>query len=231
VHDRHRVTIDGQPSCKRVLNTIARLVRDGKEFRLVMVVRPDNVDALPAGMEFLYDQGVRRFSPSLDLWSVWTRADGQRLVKTIYRAADFWKERLPECSVGWFDEKAARLADVPLGETARCGFGAGEIAVTPAGNLYPCERLVAADEATNPMRLPGNTFDGIDFLAYQPSPGKAASECAQCAVQSQCSTTCRCSNYVRTGDVGRPDGLLCLWDQACLRETARVLNSHTFVNC
>jgi hypothetical protein len=28
-------------------------------------------------------------------------------------------------------------------------------------------------------------------------------------------------------DVGRPDGLLCLWDQACVRETARALESRT----
>ena len=38
-----------------------------------------------------------------------------------------------------------------------------------------------------------------------------------------CNTDCRCSNYVRTGDVSRPDGLLCLLDQTVYRETARVL--------
>jgi uncharacterized protein len=229
IHDRHRLTIDGQPSSRRVQETIARLVEEGQEFRVVMVVRPDSVEFLPAGMESLYELGVRRFDPSLDLWTNWTRADGERLKETIRRAADFWIERLPDCSVSWFDEKAARLARVPLSETARCAFGAGEIAVTPAGNLYPCERLVGADESSNTMRLPGNVLEGDDFLGYRPSPDKSADECAQCVLQSSCSTTCRCSNYIRTRDITRPDGLLCLWDQACFRETVRALETRTFV--
>lgn len=230
VHDRHRVTIDGQPSSRKVQETMGRLVHERKDFRVVMVVRPDSVETLPAGLDYLYGCGVRRFDPSLDLWTVWTRADGEHLGDAISRAADFWQEHLPECSVSWFDEKAARLARVPLHETARCGFGVAEIAVTPAGNLYPCERLIGADEPENAMRLPGDVFHGDDFLGYEPSPGKSAPECMQCALQSLCSTSCRCSNYIRTRDLTRPDGLLCLWDQACHRETVRAMQTRTFVN-
>jgi len=230
VHDRHRVAIDGQSSSRNVERTIDRLVQAGKDFRVVMVVRPDTVDDLPAGMEFLYQRGVRRFDPSLDLWTVWTRADGERLNQSIHRAAEFWSDRLPDCSVSWFDEKAARLAAVPISKTARCGFGSGEIAVTPAGNLYPCERLIGADEPGNPMRLPGKAQEGTDFLCYTPAPKKSAAECTKCALQFLCSTRCSCSNYIRTNDITRPDGLLCLWDQACYRETIRVLNKRTFVH-
>jgi uncharacterized protein len=230
VHDLHRVTSDGLPSSQRVEAALARLVDEGRDFRVVMVVRPDNVEALPAGMEYLHGLGVRRFDPSLDLWTLWTRADGERLKVAIGQAADFWQEHLPECSVSWFDEKAARLARVPLQEIARCGFGVGEIAVTPTGNLYPCERLVGADDSANPMRLAGNVFDGDDFLGYASPPGKSAAECSECALQTLCSTTCRCSNYIRSGDTTRPDGLLCLWDQACHQETVRALQVRTFVN-
>ena len=67
VHDQHRVTIDGQPSSRRVQETMNRLVNEGKEFRVVTVVRPDSVESLPAGMEFLYACGVRRFDPSRPL--------------------------------------------------------------------------------------------------------------------------------------------------------------------
>jgi uncharacterized protein len=225
-HDGHRVTVDGLPSSFRVQNTMARLIDAGKEFRVVMVVQPCSVESLPEGMEFLYTLGVRRFDPSLNLWTTWTRADGERLKYAIRRAADFWGDRLPECSVSWFDEKAARAAGIPLTETARCGFGHAEIAVTPAGNLFPCERLVGADEPSNPMRLSGHVFDGDDFLGHPSLPGMSPAECAPCTLQSLCSTkTCRCSNYIRTGDVNRPDGLLCLLDQSCYRETIRALES------
>ncbi len=230
VHDRHRVTVDGHPSSRKVQETITRLVHERNDFRVVMVVRPDNVEQLPAGMEFLYGLGVRRFDPSLDLWTTWTRADGRRLNKAVRRAADFWAVHLPECGVSWFDEKAARMAQVPIRESARCGFGCGEIAVSPAGHLYPCERLIGADDPDNPMRLSGDVFEEDDFLSYWPAPGKSAQECTSCAIQSLCSTSCRCSNYIRTRDITRPDGLLCLWDQACLRETAGALQARTLVN-
>jgi len=226
VHDAQRVTVDGQPSSIRVQETMARLIDAGRQFRVVMVVQPDSVESLPAGMEFLYERGVREFDPSLNLWTTWTRADGERLQAAIGRAADFWGERLPECSVSWFDEKAAKAAGVPMSETTRCGFAHVELAVAPSGNLYPCERLVGADEPSNPMRLPGDVFDADDFLSSGPLARATPDECAPCALRSQCNTTiCRCSNYVRTGDVNRPDGLLCMLDQACYQETVRVLES------
>jgi hypothetical protein len=40
---------------------------------------------------------------------------------------------------------------------------------------------------------------------------------------SMCNTFCRCSNYVRSGDVSRPDRLLCRWNQACLLQAASIL--------
>jgi uncharacterized protein len=224
IHDRHRVTLEAQGTSARVLETIARLLDAGKEFRVVVVVRPDSVDSLRDGLEFLYNHGARHFDPSLDLWTTWTVADGERLKVAIRACAEFWANRLPDCSISWFDEKIARLSRVPTNETARCGFGHSEIAIAPSGNLYPCERLIGADEAGNPMRLSGHVLDGDDFFNYAPPPGKSAPECVECSINSICSTTCRCSNYVRTGIVGHPDRLLCLWDQCCVRETARVLN-------
>ena len=226
IHNRHRITVDGQTSSRRVEDTIARLIEARKQFRVVMVVHPHAVESLSAGIEYLYSLGVRQFDLSLDLWTSWTRADGARLSDAISRAADFWGTRLPECSVNWFDEKAARAGGIPIPEIARCGFGHIEIAVTPAGHLFPCERLVGADELGNAMRLPGNVFDGDDFLNGSPLARTSPAECAPCVLRPICNTTiCRCSNYVRTGDVNRPDGLLCLLDQVCYRETVRVLQS------
>jgi uncharacterized protein len=226
IHNRHRIAVDGQSSSRRVEHTIGRLIEAEKQFRVVTVVHPNGVESLSAGMQYLYSLGVRQFDLSLDLWTNWTRADGARLSDAIGRAADFWGMRLPECSVNWFDEKAARASGISVPEIARCGFAHVEIAVTPAGNLFPCERLVGADDPDNAMRLPGNVFDGDDFLNGSPVARTSPAECVPCVLRPICNTTiCRCSNYVRTGDVNRPDGLLCLLDQACYRETVRVLQS------
>jgi len=186
-------------------------------------VRPDNVESLPAGIQFLFGLGVRGIDPSLDLWTQWSREDGARLENALRLGAEIWHAGLPNLSVGWFDERAARLAGVPISATARCGFGDGEVAVAPSGRLYPCERLIGEDRDDNPTRLPGHVLAGDDFLGFLPAEPRSADPCADCGIRSLCSTTCRCSNFVRTGSVAKPDGLLCLFDQVCWRETARVL--------
>jgi radical SAM protein with 4Fe4S-binding SPASM domain len=126
-------------------------------------------------------------------------------------------------AINWFDEKLAGMANVPNTPSARCGFGVGEIAVAPSGWLYPCERVIGEDRDDNPMRLPGHVTQGKDFLGYLPAPEKSAAECDACTMTSLCDTTCRCSNYIRTGRVDRPDGLLCMVNQCCAQETQRVV--------
>jgi uncharacterized protein len=221
-HDRHRRLPDGRGTSQLVQATIRRLLDAGVAVRVMTIVRPDTAESLPEGIAWLFDQGVCHVDLVLDLWTHWSRRGAGRLQRALGRAADVWRAGLPDCSVGWFDEKAARLAGISESPTARCGFGDGEVAVAPSGNLYPCERLIGEDAPGNPMRLPGHALDRGPFHRMA-APSRAAEGCSACAIQGQCQTTCRCSNYVRTGDVRRPDGLLCMLDQVLYRETARAL--------
>jgi uncharacterized protein len=223
VHDRHRLTILGRASSGAVEKTLLRLLALGKDFCAIMVVRPDNVDSLPDGIAHLRQLGVRHIEPSLDLWAHWTQQDIHRLEQVVVRCAQLWREGLPVHSIGWFDEKAAELLRAPIDASARCAFGAGQIAVSPAGNLYPCERLIGEDGVDNLARLNGRADDGEDFLSFLPAPPRAHSECGACEMRDWCNTTCRCGNLIRTGDAQTPDELLCLWNQACLTATAEAL--------
>ncbi len=225
VHDRHRITADERGSSNTVLATIDRLIAEGRDLNVVMVVRPDSLATFVDGIEFLRERGVRQVTPSLDLWTNWTRTDAAQLQQTIADCADLWLQSWPELSISWFDEKAALLARVPMSPTARCHFGHGQIAVSPAGYLYPCERLIGEDRADNVLRLPGHAIDGEDFCQTTPAENRSAPACSRCELESMCGTSCRCSNFIRTGDVTKPDGLLCWLETLCFRETARVLNS------
>ncbi|MBN1911679.1 MAG: radical SAM protein [Pirellulales bacterium] len=222
VHDCYRRTPDGGGSSAEVLATINRLLAAGRDICVSMVVRPDTVARMPDGIAFLQQHGVRRIQPTLDLWTHWDRQAADHLRTAIAQTAELWYRGLPEHSISWFDEKAAKLCGLTIGPTARCGFGDGEVAVSPEGHLYPCERLIGDGGPDDPMRLPCDAADGDDFLSV-PGPAASESPCGSCQIESDCNTFCRCSNYVRTGDVNRPDGLLCLWNQACREETARIL--------
>ena len=224
IHDRYRRNGQGGSS-KQVLATMRRLLAVNRKFKVVMVVRPDTLEALPAGIEFLRDLGVREIIPSLDLWADWNDDDISLLESVVHRCAELWRDNLPELSISWFDDKAGLLTGIARPECARCGFGDGELAVAPSGLLYPCERLIGNDSPDNPMAFEAGIEDGDDFLNIGQVPARSQELCGQCRMQEECNTTCRCSNYVRTGDVTRPDRLLCVWNRACLNATAEILKN------
>jgi len=215
IHDRHRHDSQGRGSAATVEATLRQLIDCGKPVRTNSVVRPDTLAQLPEGLVYLHDLGVRQIDLSLDLWATWTAADGNRLEKVITRAAELWRGWLPDFSLNWFDTKAGRLAHIPVLEVdTRCGFGDGEISVAPSGRLYPCERLIGEDKPDNPLRLPGHVLDCDDFLNFRARTFKVCDACSSCAIYSVCDTGCRCSNLIRSGDMNRPDGLLCILNKA-----------------
>jgi uncharacterized protein len=232
LHDRHRRDAHGRGSSAIVEKTIERLVNSQRPFDLILVVRPDTLSELPVALEYLYQSGVRQVHLSLDLWTEWTAADGLRLQAAVDKAAELWRRWLPEFSLNWFDTKAAELARLPASEqSTRCGFGNGEIAVAPSGRLYPCERLIGEDRPDQPLRLPGHVLEGDDFLSHSAGDFERAAPCVGCALSFACDTTCRCGNFIRTGDVNRPDGLLCLLNKATARATVKALKESASAGC
>lgn len=224
MHDAHRRDAHGNATAARVEATLRWLIDAEKPFRVVVVVRPDNLLAVPDGLQYLHALGVQAVDLSLDLWTSWTAGDGVRLQKMVHRAAYLWRDWLPQFSLNWFDSKMAELAHLPaVHESTRCGFGAGEIAVAPSGRLYPCERVVGEDLPGHPLCLPGDVFNGMDFLAYQPKAFDRCKTCSGCALSPACDTNCRCSNFIRTGNTNLPDGLLCILNKATAEALARFL--------
>jgi hypothetical protein len=137
---------------------------------VLTVVRPDTLKDVPQGLVYLHDLGVRHVNLSLDLWARWTAIDGLGLQLLVDRAAELWRQWLPDFSLNWFDGKVAG--------PARCGFGEGHIAVAPSGRLYPCERLIGEDPPDNPGRLPGDILKGGDFLSFAPAAMELCPACS-----------------------------------------------------
>lgn len=232
VHDRHRMSQargksrnGSRGTCAQVETTLRRLLDQRIPVNVIMVVRPDTVGDLADGLRHLHRLGVTQVTPSLDLWTQWTPEDAAVLEAAIGRAADFWQSHWPQFHVSWFDDKAGRLLRLPRNVTARCGFGQGQVAVSPSGRVYPCERLVGEDRPDNPHRLLIDLASAVDFLHGEPLPAHGDPSCQTCLLQSSCGADCRCSNVIRTGDPQRPDGLLCLCDQWIARETCRAIRA------
>lgn len=225
-HDRHRRDAQGRGSFSTVAATLRHLIAADRAFSVVMVVRPDTVGELSAGLRHLREMGVARFTLSLDVWTPWTEIDLLHLGEAVEAAADLWRDWLPGVSIDWFDTRIAALAGLATaGPETRCGFGAGEIAVAPSGRLYPCERLVGEDAGDHPLQLPGRVDDGDpDFLALRAPCGGIGAP----GVGSTCEG-CRCSNYLLTGSTRREGRLLEVLDRAVHQALERLISPDPYV--
>ncbi|MDF3056211.1 MAG: hypothetical protein K0R17_426 [Rariglobus sp.] len=218
LHDRHRRDVQGRGSYAQVEATLRTLIAAHRPFSVNMVVRPDTLAGLPAGLTHLHGLGVTRFTLSLDVWTQWTGPDLENLARIVDAAADLWQRWLPEISIDWFDTRIAALAGLDsVGTDTRCAFGEGEVTVAPSGRLYPCERLVGEDRPGHPLQLPGLVTDGEDFLDMRAPCADPAGACAS-------GTACRCTNYVRTGSTAQEDNLLHALDDAVHHSLERLIS-------
>ncbi len=217
-HDRYRYFADGKGSSETVMRTVHLLLDAGKIFKTVTVVRPQTVNTLADEVEYLRNLGIRHIDLSLDVWTPWNSKDIENLERSIVLCSRLWTKGSPHININWFDDKVTMLMDHTHISTRLCGFGKGDIAVSPSGNLYPCDRLITADGQRNPMRLPGKVMQGRDFLFGPAKDIRIDFACHQCSFHSVCNTTCGALNYARTRHAGKPDYLLCMWNQWCLRE-------------
>jgi uncharacterized protein len=218
-HDKHRIDSRGRGSFTQVETAVRSLVSAGRIFSVVVVVRPDTLDDLAAGLVHLRELGVARFTLSPDVWTSWTEPDLDQLRRTVDTLADLWRSWLPDVSIDWFDTRIAKLAELSsFGADTRCAFGEGEVVVAPSGRLYPCERLVGEDRPGHPLQLPGLVTEGDDFLNVR-------APCAGHDDGEQPNHGCRCSNYVRTGSTAREDKLLQALDHAVRQSLERLITT------
>ena len=221
-HNRNRYFPNKEGSFDIVIKNVKYLLERNLKFGVVTVVGPETVNNIQEEIEYLRTLGIGHIELSLDIWSSWDSQALEHLKKSISSCAEVWINGLPDYTLSWYDDKAAQLTDSGT-KPITCGFGKGDITVTPSGRLYPCERLVEDDIPDNPMRLKGGVFEGDDFLFGDRTELRYTEECIECGIKDMCNTTCGCCNYVRSGKVGEPDQLLCLFNQWTLFETKRVL--------
>lgn len=218
-HDTHRRDTQGRGSFAQVETTLRILIARQRPFSVVMVMRPDTLNGVAAGLVHLRKLGVTRFILSVDVWAKWTKADLDNISHVMDEVADLWNTWLPNVSIDLFDTRIASLAGInSSGAVTKCSFGEGEITVAPSGRLYPCERLVGDDSANHPLQLPGLVSDGEDFLGISaPCTGHANG----CATYDGC----RCSSYIRTGSTTIGDGLLNAFEEAIQHSLERQINT------
>jgi len=220
VHDRHRVFANGRGSGRRVESTIRRAVEAFPRLMVNAVYGPDSLADLPRTVEYFSSLGVRRIYLTPDFSAPWTEGDAATLDAVYGAVANLYRGyylRGDPHFISPIDGKVAVILRGGYQPLERCHMGHGEFAFTPAGDVYPCERLVG-DGGTE-HRI-GNVFDGLDvsrMLCHRAPGGDLRPECAACGLRDHCMHWCGCSNYFSSGRYNRVGAFLCASEQASIR--------------
>ena len=232
-HDATRRHPDGRSSWEGVERAVRKVVaaREGHGLRIIAVVDPSNVDHMAASFNAIRALGVRNLSMNLNYEGAWTDGARDRFTHALHELGNAYidafrlaarENREVGFQLNLLDSRIITRVKGGYAEYDRCDFGCEEVAVSPRGRLYPCDRLVGED--TRDELVIGDVWQGVDPVrrdALLAQKNRLHEDCAVCALKSRCMHWCGCVNYAMTGRVGEAAGLLCWFEQRLLEEADR----------
>jgi uncharacterized protein len=220
---------NGRSSYGRVERNLRRLLAEGFDVRVVAVIDPANAQHLGQGFDSLMDLGVRRIHYSPNYTGAWDDAACERFEAALQDLGDRFMARFR----GGEDVRLDPLNGKVVTHLARgykeknlCQFGQQELAISPSGKIYPCDRLVCEDD--NPDVCIGDLERGLDVARRDAMVGaknRPDPECAACELQPRCMHWCGCANYETTGHVDQVAPIVCWFERCFIAEADRVANT------
>ena len=226
MHDRHRRTPTGGPShaiCAPALRFFRGPAANGE---VIVVVDPGTIGLLSGSVAWLIAEDIRRISLNPNFTAVWDADALAQWEEAYVRIGALYIECFRAdrpVAINLFDGKIRVHLNGGYRTCDRCGFGENEIAVSPAGYFYPCERLVG-DDSNELLRI-GHVAEGFYPAARHrllAARGNAMSECASCQVRERCVNWCGCVNYAGTGMINRVPGIVCHHERLSIAAADRV---------
>ena len=213
MHDTLRRTSNGAPSHADCAEALRFYQGQDSNGEVIVVIDPANIAHLADSIDWLIERGIRRVSVNPNFTATWNDDSLAAWAAAYQKMAETWVEtfrRHDPVRINVFDGRIRTRINGGYRGCDRCGFGESEIAVSAAGNFYPCERLVGGDTEI-PLRI-GDVENGYDSAARArilASRGNEVAECRECRVRDRCVNWCGCVNYASTGMIDRVPGVVC----------------------
>ncbi len=225
-HDATRPFADGSSSYAVVARNARRLLALRPGNKLIAVIDPLNVDHLPDSFDALLDLGARNLSMNVNYEADWGEAERERFQVALHQLGERYLaayRRGVVFTLNLLDSKIVTHLKLGYADRDRCDFGCEEVAVSPRGRLYPCDRLVGQDDRDDVVI--GDVWKGVDLAARDAliaQKNEVLEDCADCALLGRCMHWCGCVNHAMTGRVGGVSGLLCWFEQRMVEQADRV---------
>jgi len=219
---------NGRSSYARIEANLLRLLGEGFQIRVVAVIDPRNAAYLGRSFDHLADLGVKQilFSPNYN--GGWTDEACETFEQALRDLGQRYMARFragQDVRLDPINGKVVTHLAQGYKEKNLCQFGQKEIAISPSGKIYPCDRLVAEDN--NPQVWIGDLEQGLDLArrdAMVQAKNTADPECADCELRPRCMHWCGCANYETTGNVGQVSEVVCWFERCFIAEADRVAN-------
>ena len=222
-HDANRLYPSGRSSHSRISRNLKETLEHYPAVEVIAVVDPRNAGGVDRSFRYLFDLGVRDITFNMNYEGDWTDEACEELEAAFERLGEAYLEKARQghyFTVNPLDAKIITRLKEGYCSSDRCDFGCQEVAISPRGNFYPCERLVGTDEALDVVI--GTIWNGLDVArrdALRDAKNAVRPECEGCALLPRCMFWCGCVNYASTGRVDGVDGRLC-WSEQLFIETA-----------
>lgn len=227
VQDLHRRYFDGRGSSDIVAANLSAALKALPAVLVNMVYGPDTHAYLPESITYLASLGLRQLILNPDYSAEWRTEDIAALKATYERIAELYLEYYNINSplfISLIDEKIAVILRGGYGASERCRMGYGELAFSPQGYIFPCERLVG-DGGPNKHCI--GHIDQPDQLDHGRCRAEGItcknSECRSCGVVDYCMNWCGCSNFFASGDYFRASHFICESERLAIEAAYKVL--------
>ena len=180
------------------------------------VYRPDTLSRLPEVVDYFAALGLTQIYLNPDLSADWSAREAGSLSEVYEQLGDRYVDSYLEGKplyISLIDSKISVILRGGFQPLERCSMGRGELAFTPNGHIYPCERLIGAGDSGE--HCIGHVDDGVFPERMKCSTARSANaECATCGLQPYCVHWCGCSNFFSSGYYNRVGPFLCASERA-----------------
>ena len=229
MHDTFRLYSNGKSSYDDCLRGVELLQDYLPTPEFICVVNPETVSLLVQGVRELGLLAPFYITLNTNFSAAWTDASLQALGNAYRKIAsdyiDAWRlgQHLP---IIWIESKIKTLLYDGFHDCDRCAPLSKELAVSPAGNFYPCCNLVGNDDRLD-LRL-GDVEHGLDSAAYLRALshcGNKTPVCQNCPVAPRCVNWCSCVNYFSTGHTDQVGPVSCFLEKLTIELADQVADT------